>query len=339
MIRFEDLGFGAALADALAEFGEPALVPARIGAAARGCYLLLGCRAPLGVLSGKLLHELDPVERPVVGDWVAVADDDRTAVIHHMLPRRTLLRRRAAASENGVQLIAANVDTFFVVTSVSRDLNQRRLERYLAAVLDSGAMPLLVLNKIDLVDDVLPLVEAMAEIGCGVPVIAVSARTGAGVAALRARIAAGTTAALIGSSGVGKSSLANRLLGHEVQVIRELRDDGKGRHTTTRRELLPLPGGGLLIDTPGMREVGLVDEERGVEAAFADIAELAATCRFTDCGHETEPGCALQAAVDDGTLDPGRLDSFLRLQREAADVAARAARRATLQAKGRRRRR
>lgn len=336
-MRPEDLGFGPALAEALARCGEPGLVPARIGAAARGCYLLLGCRAPIGVLSGKLLHDLDPVERPVVGDWVAIVDDDRNAVIHHVLPRRTLLRRRAAASETGVQRIAANVDLVFVVTSVSRDLNPRRLERYLAAVLDSGAAPLLVLNKTDLVEDPRPLAEAMVDVALGAPLFLVSARTGAGIEALRRRVGPGVTAALIGSSGVGKSSLANRLLGHDVQTIREVRDDGKGRHTTTRRELLPLPGGGLLIDTPGMREVGLVDEERGVEAAFADLAELAAGCRFRDCGHATEPGCALRAAVDDGELDADRLESFLRLQQEAAAVAARAARRAALQARGRRR--
>jgi ribosome biogenesis GTPase len=210
------------------------------------------------------------------------------------------------------------VDLFFVVTSVGRDLSPRRLERYLTAVWDSGAEPVVVLNKIDLGGDVDGMAAEIDGVALGAAVVRVSAQTGEGLEGLRSHLAEGRTVALVGSSGVGKSSLINQLLGAEVQGTRTLRRDGKGRHATTRRELVELPEGGVLIDTPGMREFGLVEDRGGVATSFADVAALAAGCRYRDCEHEGEPGCAVEAAVASGELDPARLASYRKLLREIA---------------------
>jgi ribosome biogenesis GTPase len=227
--------------------------------------------------------------------------------------------RRAADTDATAQMIAANVDVFCLVTSANRDLNPRRIERYLTAVWESGANPVIVLNKVDLVDDLAPLTQAIAAVALGVPTVEVSALTGVGLDALREHVGRGTTVGLVGSSGVGKSSLINRLVGREVQHVSDIReDDARGRHTTTRRELVLLPGGGVLVDTPGMRELGLVEDDGGIDAAFADIAEIAQACRFNDCLHESEPGCAVQSALSSGALSPERLQSYRKLQREIA---------------------
>lgn len=227
--------------------------------------------------------------------------------------------RRAADTEATAQAIAANVDVFGLVSSANRDLNPRRIERYLTAVWDSGATPVIVLNKVDLVEDVWPLLERIEPVALGVPVVQVSALTGEGIETLRTHIGPSITVGLVGSSGVGKSSLINRLVGRDVQYVSDIReDDARGRHTTTRRELIPLAAGGALIDTPGMRELGLIEDEGGVDTAFADIADLAQACRFNDCGHESEPGCAVQAALIAGTLSAERLQSYRKLQREIA---------------------
>jgi ribosome biogenesis GTPase len=216
-------------------------------------------------------------------------------------------------------MIAANVDVFCLVTSANRDLNPRRMERYLAAVWESGANPVVVLNKVDLVDDRAAMSEALGSVALGVPIVEVSALTGLGIDTLREHVGPGTTVGFIGSSGVGKSSLINRLVGREVQHVSDIReDDARGRHTTTRRELVLLPGGGVLIDTPGMRELGLLEDDGGIDATFADIAEIAQACRFNDCLHESEPGCAVQAALSLRTLDENRLRSYRKLQREIA---------------------
>jgi ribosome biogenesis GTPase len=312
------LGYGPFFSEQHDRLERPDLVPARIAAEGRGHYRLLGCRATSGELKGRLRHELGPSERPVVGDWVLVVDCDERAVIHGILDRHTLMIRRAAGSKADVQVIAANVDLFFIVTSANRDFNLRRLERYLAAVLDSGALPAMVLNKIDLGADIEDMVEEMSAVGIGIPVMKVSAVTGAGMDELRGHIQRGKTIALIGSSGVGKSSIINRLLGDDVQAVRSLRNDEKGRHATTRRELIELPEGGILIDTPGMRELGLLEDDGGIDNIFNDIVTLAERCRFKDCKHQGEPGCAVAAAVDAGELDAGRLASYHKLQREIA---------------------
>ena len=314
-----ELGFGPYFTSQFDRLERPGLVPARIAADGPGIYALLGSRAPLGELSGRLRHELHGTERPVAGDWVAVADDGERAVIHHVLRRRTAMVRRAADTDATAQAIAANVDVFGLVSSANRDLNPRRIERYLTAVWDSGAAPVIVLNKVDIVEDVWPLLEHIEPVALGVPVVRVSALTGEGIDALRSHLGPGVTLGLVGSSGVGKSSLINRLVGQDIQHVNEIReDDARGRHTTTRRELILLPEGGVLIDTPGMRELGLIEDEGGVAAAFADIADLARDCRFNDCRHETEPGCAVQTALFSGTLSTERLHSYRKLQREIA---------------------
>ena len=234
------------------------------------------------------------------------------------------LIRRAASLDAVSQVIAANVDLFGIVTSANQDLNPRRIERYLAAVWESGASPMIVLNKVDLVADVAPLRAMLDEVVLAVPVVEVSAITGDGLSDLQAALAPGKTVAFIGSSGVGKSSLVNRLLGRDAQHVSSIRqDDARGRHTTTRRELLALPTGAVLIDTPGMRELGLTDDASGVDTAFADISELAAGCRFNDCRHEGEPGCAVRAALGDGTLSEERWENYRKLQREVAAYEAR----------------
>lgn len=318
MLTADDLGFHAFFSAQLTTLERPGLSPARIVADGQSVWHLAGSRAPLGELSGRLRGVMEGITRPVVGDWVAVADGEERAVIHHLFRRRTELTRRAAGATSA-QVIAANVDRYFVVTSANRDLNVRRIERYLAAVWDSGATPVIVLNKVDLVEDAAPLIAEIASVALGVPIVPVSAMTGAGMSELQASIAPGSTVGLIGSSGVGKSSLANRLLGRETQPVNAIRDDdARGRHTTTRRELLMLPGGGMLIDTPGMRELGVLEDAGGVDATFADIAGVAEGCRFADCRHESEPGCAVREAIAAGVIGAERWASYRKLQKEIA---------------------
>jgi ribosome biogenesis GTPase len=297
---------------------NPECVPARIVAEGRSSFHLAGCRAPLGDLSGRLRDSLTKEQRPVVGDWVGVVDGADRASIQYVYERRTALVRRAASTSAEPQVVAVNVDVFFVVTAVNRDFNVRRLERYVTAVWNSGAEPVVVLNKVDLEADLAALLEAIEGVAIGVPVVRVSAATGEGLDVLPAHIVPGKTVGFIGSSGVGKSSLTNRLLGREAQAIGGLRDDERGRHTTTGRQLIVLPEGGVLIDTPGLRELGLLDDIGGVEASFTDVARYAARCRFRDCAHESEPDCGVLAAVASGELPAERLASYRKLLAEIA---------------------
>ena len=305
--------------DELAENLEPGLLPGRVAAAHRGAFDVWTAEAAVrSRLPGRLVHDgLDVA----VGDWVGLGD----GLIRTVLPRRSAIVRNAAGLTTTVQTLAANVDVAFVVSSLGPDLEPRRIERYLVTIWESGATPEIVLTKADRMDDPWPLVAEVETVALGVPVHVVSAHTGQGCEALRARIAGGTAAVLLGSSGVGKSTLVNRWLGDEVMVTRETReDDDEGRHTTTHRQLLVLPGGGLVIDTPGLRELQLWDVgSAGLDATFADVEKFAADCRFGDCTHVHEPGCAVLAAVETGVLPSERLESWRKLQRELRAIAMR----------------
>ena len=274
-------------------------------------------------LSGRLRHTaVSRADLPAVGDWVlaAVRPAEGTATIHRVLARKSCFSRAAAGRSTEVQIVAANIDTVLIVTSCNRDFNLRRLERYLALAWESGATPVVVLNKADLFEgDVERWYADIGPVMQGVPVAITSAVRGDGLADLREILRSSGTTALLGSSGVGKSTLINALTGDSGQEVLPIRDgDDRGRHSTTARQLFCLPGGGILIDTPGMRELQLWDAARGLDQAFADVESLAAACRFRDCSHGSEPGCAVLAAVERGELEAGRLDSYHRLRREDA---------------------
>ena len=302
-----------------APYETDGLVPARVAVQHRGGYVLLAERGELRAEAARRLVREDALA--TVGDWVAVRilPGEERALVEAVLPRRTKFSRKAAGpSGDREQLVAANVDTVFLVAALGRDFNVRRLERYLVTSWESGAQPVIVLTKLDLHRDAVP--EALAEVetvAFGVPVHAVSGVTGEGSNALQPHLVPAHTIALLGSSGVGKSTLVNHLVGRELLETREVRaGDERGRHTTSHRELVALPGGALLIDTPGMRELQLWDVGAGVEDAFADVSDLFGQCRFNDCAHETEPGCAVRAALADGRLTPERWASYQKLQRE-----------------------
>lgn len=317
------LGLTPELAKAIAPYAEKGLAIGRIVAEQRGAYDLLTSEGEVRARLGRRLYnDADAGDRPTAGDWVAFAGRpcDGLVTVQAVLPRSTALLRRAVAGAGKPQLIAANVDVVMIVTSLNADLNLRRVERYLVMVKCGGARPVILLSKVDLDGDRKGALAALASIAGGLPVHAVSAKTGEGFEALQAYIAPGmtpgVTIACIGSSGVGKSTLVNRLIGAERFATRETGFNDKGRHTTTGRALVQLPGGAYLLDTPGMRELGLYDAVEGIEQTFADVEALAARCHFKDCAHGSEPGCALQEAVGDGRLDAARLKSYLKLSRE-----------------------
>jgi ribosome biogenesis GTPase len=303
---------------------------ARVARVDRGLLTVLTAAGERRVRAGGALHGDDA---PAVGDWVAV----RGELAVRVLPRRTAFVRTAAGRGSAPQVVAANVDLVFVVDALVGAARLRRVERYLAVAWASGATPVVVLTKADLCADVPAALARVAEDAVGVDVLAVSAVTGAGLAELAALVAPGCTAAMVGPSGVGKSSLANALAGREVAATSGIRADGRGRHTTTARELHRLPGGGLLIDTPGMRELALPGGD-GLDTTYADVADWATQCRFRDCAHRTEPGCAVAAAIDRGALDPARFTAWRKLQAEAhrqelrADARARAQEHARIRA-------
>jgi ribosome biogenesis GTPase len=272
-------------------------------------------------LSGRLRHEAREAGHPAAGDWVALSTKtgEATATIQAVLPRRTAFVRRAADSVQTLQVIAANIDVVFVVTSMNADLNPRRLERFLAAAWQSGARPVVVLTKADLCEQPESQAAEIAALAAGCPVLLISARNGLGLDLLLDHIAPGETCVLIGSSGVGKSTLVNTLLGEERMATQDIRAaDARGRHTTSHRQLVLLPGGGLILDTPGIREVGLIDADEGLSTVFDDIEQLARSCRFRDCAHRSEPDCAVRGALDEGTLDPSRWAHFQKLSGELA---------------------
>jgi ribosome biogenesis GTPase / thiamine phosphate phosphatase len=316
------LGWTPAIEDQFAPFAADGLEPARVAVEQRGAYLVYTERGERPAeLSGRLRHAAgERGDLPAVGDWVAIADPEGAdrALVQAVLPRRTKFSRLAANDHGQTveQVVAANVDVVFLTAGLDGDFNARRLERYLTLGWESGASPVVVLTKADLCPELDAAVLEAESIAIGVPVHVVSNVTGEGVDTLAAYLGEGRTVAALGSSGVGKSSLVNRLAGEELMAIGEVKADGRGRHTTTHRQLLLLPSGGLYLDTPGMRELRLWESEEGLAATFDDVAAAAARCRFADCSHEQEPDCGVRAALADGTLDPERYESWRKLQNE-----------------------
>ena len=319
-MNISSLGWGEALAETFQEHADAGLRPGRVAIQHRGAYVLLTEEGEVWAgVRGRLRHDAGSTsELPAVGDWVAYDQPDGAdrASVHAVLPRRSAVTRKQAGFETTEQVVAANVDVLFVVTSLNQDLNVRRIERYMTLAWESGADPVVVLTKADLCADVGTAVALVETVTFGVPVHVTSALTGEGIGGLRAHLEGGRTGAAVGSSGVGKSTLINHLCGEERLATKEIREDGRGRHTTSHRELIVLPGTGCVIDTPGMRELQLWDSEEGLERAFEDVDELIAECRFSDCAHDTEPGCAVRAAIADGRLDAERFESYQKLQRE-----------------------
>jgi ribosome biogenesis GTPase len=316
--RLADLGWDPAWEAVRSTFARDDLIPARVATQHRGGYLLFTESGDLpAVVSGRFRHETRvPADFPVVGDWVLQSD----GMIHALLPRRTAFSRKTNLGLIEEQVAAANVDVVFVVAALDTEPNLRRIERYVTVAYESGAEPVLLLSKSDLCADLDATVAAVRDVVPGTPVHAVSARTGDGLAVLDIYCRPGRTTVFLGPSGVGKTTLLNVLTGTE-RATAEVRDDGRGRHTTTQRELVLVAGRGVVIDTPGMRELQLWDADAGLSAVFADIEALARECRFPDCAHDGEPGCAIRVALETGRLDSDRLAGYRKLEREELFIA------------------
>lgn len=321
------LGLDSSTAEALQSVPED-LVPGRVARVDKGLATVFTEEGPVRASwSGALLAEIaaDAQAGPCTGDWVVLRywPDDRVTV-ESVLPRRTSIIRAEVGGSSRGQVLASNVDVIAIVVGLVPEPNIVRIERFMALAWESGARPVVVLTKADLVGDAELLAEDVAAAAPGAEVLVCSATTGVGLDGVRALLDGNATLALLGSSGAGKSSLVNALAGVELLDVQDIREDGKGRHTSVRRELIVLPGGGVVIDTPGLRGIGLQESGEGLAAAFPDITELAEQCKFKDCSHETEPGCAVRAGLEDGTLPHRRYESWVKLQREAAYMARRA---------------
>lgn len=318
---FSSLGMTAEQAMEAAAAGA-GLFPARVTEQHRERYRVLGERGELQAeVSGRFSYTVvEQSDYPAVGDWVLVDRQDETqghGIIHRVLSRKSCFVRQAAGTAEAVQVIAANIDTVFLCMSLNADFNIRRVERYLAVIWDSGAVPVVVLTKSDLCPDLENYLKALTASAPGVDVVVTSGLLEEGWEAILPYLSPGVTVAFTGSSGVGKSTLINRLMGEELMAVGGLRNDDQGRHVTTHRQLLRLPNGAMVIDTPGMRELQLASANLG--KGFSDIETLAEACRFADCGHREEPGCAVQEALQCGNLEPGRYRSYMKLQKELAD--------------------
>lgn len=317
-IRLKNLGF----TDRIYEITEMnhGLYPGRIIGQNKEIYKLATTKGELlGEISGKMRHQASKMtDYPTVGDFVLIDRDDQSsgnAIIHQIIPRKSLVVRKAAGTSKGLQTVAANIDTIFICMSLNNDFNIRRLERYLAISFDSGAIPVIVLTKVDLCNNLEILIAQVEKVAAGVDIVITQGLSEDGYLDIKKYILPEKTVAFIGSSGVGKSTLINRLLGENIQETKEIRKDDKGRHATTSRELKLIPGGGAVIDTPGMRELGL--ENISLSKTFNDIEELAVNCRFKDCQHENEPGCMVRRAIDEGELEEARFLSYKKLKKES----------------------
>lgn len=300
---------------------EEGFEPGRVAVEHRGAYTVFTATDPVeAALTGKMRFEAtDRGELPAVGDWVMLekTPGGGRAIVRAVLPRRSHFSRKVAGDTTEEQVLTSNIDTVFLVTALNQDKNLRRVERYLALAWESGAMPVIVLTKADLCENVWEAIAEISAVAPGVPVHAVSIVTDEGFDELGSYFKGNRTVSLLGSSGVGKSTIVNRLAGSEMKV-QSIREDGKGRHTTSHREMILLPDGGIIVDTPGMRELQLWEANEGLDTAFDDISAFAAECRFNDCSHETEPGCAVKAAIGRGELEAQRLESYRKLERELA---------------------
>jgi ribosome biogenesis GTPase len=317
------LGWDDRLAEAFAPHAAGGLIPGRIALEHTHIYRVLTADDEiLARVAGRLRHQAGArADFPAVGDWVAIepSPHDGDARIRAVLPRRSRFSRRAAGDPTEEQIVAANIDTVFLVAGLDGDFNPRRIERYLLVATESGASPVIVLNKADLAEDSQALAASVRALAAGVPVHVVSCRAPETLVPLREYLGEGCTGALLGSSGVGKSTIVNKLVGYNLLATRAVRlSDSRGRHTSTARQLVLLPDGGVLIDTPGMRELQLWDTGDGRVAAFTDIEALGAGCRFRDCRHRQEPGCAVRSAIDAGGISAARLDNYHKLQDEQA---------------------
>jgi len=322
-MELSELGFDSWFEEQAGKDRNPEYVPARVSAVDRDSYLVISGKGEvLAKIEGKLRYNAgSSMELPAVGDWVYVRylDNDTLAIINEVLPRKTFLRRKTSGRKTEYQMIAANLDTAFIMQSLDLNFNLRRLERYLVAVNEGGIKPVILLSKSDLVParEIEEKVSSVFRLYGKPEVLVFSNKTEEGPGKISGIMETGKTYCLIGSSGVGKTTLINRLLGEEVYATTEVREwESRGRHTTNRRQLIALKSGGLLIDTPGMRELGNISVEAGLAATFPDIAALAGECRFNDCTHASEPGCAIIAALEKGEIDAGYFKSYKKLRKE-----------------------
>ncbi|TDO73397.1 ribosome biogenesis GTPase [Halanaerobium saccharolyticum] len=317
-MNLKDLGWNQEFDDKLSQINlQEDFQIARVAIEYKGMYKLYTERGEvLAEITGKMRYNN---QFPAVGDWVIIdfQNNEDRAIIHDILPRMSKFSRKAAGTNTNEQIVAANIDTVFIVTSLNQDFNLRRLERYLTIAWNSGAKPVIVLSKADLCDKPEIKKNEVETVAFGVPIHIISSLTGKGLNELKDYLIRGKTAALLGSSGVGKSTIINQLLDQKKMEVNEIRiNDGRGKHTTTHRELIVLESGGILIDTPGMREVQLWDDSEGINESFEDLKSIAKKCKFNDCQHDTEPGCAVKKAIENGELTKERLENYRKLKRE-----------------------
>lgn len=326
LMKLETYGWNDTHQKYLQEYEEKGYMPARVLVEHRGhVSLMTEAGEVTGIIPGKLYYDMSKEALPAVGDWVLVSpiEGEKKGVIHHILPRKSQFIRKMAGNTIEGQVVAANFDYVFIMTALNQNFNIKRLERYLTVAWDSGAEPIIVLSKADLCEDVGDKVAEVKSVALGVKVYAISSIEGLGIEDIEPYCMAGQTAVVLGSSGVGKSTLINTLCGEDILKVNASRaDDDRGRHTTTHRQLVCMHHGGMIIDTPGMRELGLWQDgdEHGMQDVFGDIEMLAARCRFSDCSHSGEPGCAVMQAIEDGELSVERLDNLRKLEKELAFI-------------------